>query len=171
MFQWMITHVLNVTCLLICACCADSWRQSCNISFPFTQLFPLASTNLYFPPSSTFFLFCCTFVFPSPPHPSPQKLSVCPRGQAPSQKLAQSLQHLPLPWKQTLLFRSQREGPGISRSNITSNSNSQTFSLMTSGNPGALSQCTCEPLQYIELFLHNLEEETFFSPPLLLRKD
>lgn len=109
----------------------SSWRQSCNISFPLLQPFPLTSTNCS--PRSTFFPILQHVSLPSCAHPTPQNLSVCPRGQAHSQKRKNCAVAVASPSSQALLFRSQREGPGISLSNITSNRDSQTFSLMTSG--------------------------------------
>lgn len=118
----------------------SSWRQSCNISFPLLQPFPLTSTNC--PPlptlSSIFFHILQHFSLPSCAHPTPQNPSVRPRGQAHFQKRINCAVAAASPSSQELLFRSQREGPGILLSNITSNRDSQIFSLLTSGNEASV---------------------------------
>lgn len=116
----------------------ETRTQSCNISFPLLQPFPLTSTNRFPSLSSTFFPILQQVSLPSCAHPTPQNLSVRPRGQAHSQKWKNCAVAAASPSSQALLFWSQREGPGILLSNITSNRDSQTFSLMTSGNEASV---------------------------------
>lgn len=139
MFQWMITRVLNVTCLLIWTLCVRvSLPDVSHVIFHFLpcNCFLSLPQICFFPPPAHFSLFCSMFLFPNAPIPL-RKIYLCVRGvkHTPRNgKIVQSRQHLPLPCLQALLFRSQREGPGVSLSNITSNRDSQIFSLMTSGN-------------------------------------
>lgn len=137
----MITRVLNVTCLLIWALCVRlSLPDVSHVIFHFLSCNRFLSLPriAFFPPSSTFFPILQRASLPSCAHPTPRDLSVRPRGQAHSQKRKNCAAAAASPSSQALLFRSQREDPGISLSNITSNRDSQTFSLMTSGNKASI---------------------------------
>lgn len=97
----------------------------------------LPRISFFFPLAAHFSAACFSF----PPLPGPLcRNYLCVRGvkHTPRNgKATQSQQHLPLPLTQTL-FRCQREDAGILLSNLTSNKDSQTFSLMTSGNKASV---------------------------------